>query len=303
MNAFAVKSMLLLSELANVTGRGEWSAKLAKQAAKTKAGMLRTMYSATDGMWCDGVCTDSYHGKAMRPGTFHSQHYALSLGITPDSGVTAALKYLRQMGMVGSTYSAHSLVHGLFDRAHTLDHGQAALDLMTQCTDHSWCHMLQLGATTTWEHWFPHDGTHSHPWASTPVSAIAEGLMGIKPTVAGWAKWIAKPAPGNLTTAAITVPTPLGPIKTNFTKFEMVNGGQSQVTMTLRVTIPVGTAATVCMPLYGATAAKATMKLDSVLKQGRADDSGVLKGNYICLDDLHGDESSSNVGVSVECTT
>jgi hypothetical protein len=52
--------------------------------------------------------------------------------------------------MVGSTYSANSLLHGLYDRAYFVDYGQTALDLMTQCGEHSWCHMLNENATTTW---------------------------------------------------------------------------------------------------------------------------------------------------------
>ena len=37
-------------------------------------------------MWCDGVCSSSFHGIGMGA-TFHSQHYLLSLGITPDAGI------------------------------------------------------------------------------------------------------------------------------------------------------------------------------------------------------------------------
>jgi len=294
-NAFAVKSLVALAALANATSRVSMAAKLSTQADQTRAAMLNTMWSASDGMWCDGVCSDSYHGKSMSPGTFHSQHYALYMGVTPDEHVPVALEYLKAQGMLGSTYSANSLVHGLFDRAHTLDYGQAALDLMTQCTDHSWCHMLRLGASTTWEHWYPHDGTHSHPWSSTPASAIAEGLMGIKPTTPGWSTWIAKPAPGNLTSVAIAVPTPRGSIMANFSK----TTNQTQLLTALRLKIPAGTEATVCMPLYGVLAAKVTLKLDGMEKAGRVDDSGVRKGMYLCLDGLHGGKTD----VHVECST
>lgn len=149
-NAFAVRSMLLLAELANVTGRADWAKRLAQQAAQTKASMMQRMYDSSSRMWCDGICT------SMRNhASFHSQHYLLSLGITPDTEVEHALAYLNRAGMVGSTYSANSLITGLFERGRGVDFGQTALNLLTSCANHSWCRMLQGNATTTWEHWEP----------------------------------------------------------------------------------------------------------------------------------------------------
>ena len=268
-NGFAVQSILLMAELANATGRRFSAAKLAKQAADTKAAMLEHMYRAEDGMWCDGVC-------AVTSGsTFHSQHYLLSQGITPAAGVATVMKYLQNQGMVGSTYSSHSLLHGLYDRGRTVDFGQAALELMTQCNDHSWCHMLQLGATATWEHWDPHDGTHSHPWSSTPTSAIAAGMMGIKPVAAGWSQWSAHPAPGNLTIAMIAAPTPKGLIEVNYTNV----AGSRQ----LSVRVPAATEAKLCVPLFGMVPSHVVTLLDGEPKQGRPDDSGVNKDAYLCF--------------------
>ena len=66
----------------------------------------------------------------------------------------------------------------------------------------------------------PHDGTHSHPWATVPMSAIATGLMGIKPLSPGWTNWTIKISPGNLTTASIVLPTPKGNIEANYTRMD-----------------------------------------------------------------------------------
>ena len=54
-----------------------------------------------------------------------------------SKGVETALSYLASKGMQGSTYSANSLLHGLYSRAAGFDFGQTALELMTQCTEHS----------------------------------------------------------------------------------------------------------------------------------------------------------------------
>lgn len=128
-NAFAVHSMELLSELANAIGRSTEAVALAAQAARTKDAMLVHMYhqpnqperggAEGEWKWCDGVCSTMNNHSS-----FHSQHYALSLGITPPSGVESTLSYLQEQGMVGSTYSANSVITGLYDRAYFLDYGK-----------------------------------------------------------------------------------------------------------------------------------------------------------------------------------
>ena len=152
-----------------------------------------------------------------------------------------AVQVLKPLGMNGSVYTAHSLIHGLFERGAVIDDGQTALDLMTQCTGRSWCNMLANNATTSWEMWGAHEGTHSHPWATTPASAIASGLMGVRPIEPGWKKWIAKPAPGNLTAAAIVVPTLHGPIHAR------LNGTLMKGRFEMGLRVPEGTEATACV--------------------------------------------------------
>ena len=136
-------------------------------------------------------------------------------------------------------------MHGLFERAAAIDDGQTALDLMTQCSGHSWCNMVLHNATTSWEMWGATEGTHSHPWSTTPASAIPAGLMGVRPTEPGWAKWIAKPAAGNLSSASITIPTLHGPIHSRLNN--SVVAGRFE----LGLTVPAGTEATACLRKLG----------------------------------------------------
>ena len=288
-NAFAVRSMTMLAELANATNRSYWANRLQNQASRTKAGMLAQMYHNESGMWCDGICTATANHS-----TFHSQHFLLSLGLTPESGVGSALTYLRGEGMVGSTYSANSLVRGLFERGGALDYGQAALDLLTSCSEHSWCRMLNAGATTTWEHWEPHDGTHSHVWSATPAANIASGLMGIRPTAPGWEEWILRPAPGDLSTANITVPTPRGAISVNYTR------GHQSVSEHLDVRISVlllsNSTASLCVPLFGVDPGEARLSLDGVAISGREEAGGA----YLCVDGVSRPTSNARLEIAVK---
>jgi hypothetical protein len=112
-NAFAVHTMQLLAELAVAIGRPEDGAELAAQARRTKEAMLRRMYMVDSGMWCDGICSDVQPACptcALNATSFHSQHYALSLGITPDGpGVAKALQYQLRARTVCSTSTAVGL--------------------------------------------------------------------------------------------------------------------------------------------------------------------------------------------------
>ena len=152
--------------------------------------------------------------------------------------------------------------------------------------------MLKGGATLTWEHWFPHDGTHSHPWASTPASAIANGLMGLKPVLPGWVDWSCKPAPGNLTSAAIILPTSKGTIGANFTRTAgPLIGSSSSWALTIAITVPMHTVASLCMPLFGADPSAVTLTLDGEAQaHSRLED----KGSYMCVDGVRALENSPN---------
>ena len=108
-NAFCVRALELLAELAGPAGRpaAEGDA-LAAQAVGVRSSMLARMFDAPSGHWCDGLCSAT--GVA---GSFHSQHIPLWLGLTPATAVLSAHAYLASRGLVGSTFSAFSLLHGL----------------------------------------------------------------------------------------------------------------------------------------------------------------------------------------------
>jgi hypothetical protein len=136
---------------------------------------------------------------------------------------------------------------------------------------------------------YEHDGTHSHPWSATPAAAIATGLMGVRPTVPGWAQWRIKPAVGNLTRASIVVPTPRGAISANISRGDSGDDEQlalgvlattAATTVQLQLTVPNGTEATVCLPLYGLS--QYQLRLDGVAVDGRLDPGR----HYVCLDHI-----------------
>ena len=272
-NAFAVKSMELLAELAYAVGRKTAGSMLKVQASRTKASMLKLLYDEESGFFCDGLCSNT-----PKPGTYHAQHFPFWLGITPDDDIKTVHEYLTKKGMVGSVYTAHSLIYGLYKRASSVDYGQSALELMTQCSNQSWCNMVNNNATTSWEMWGNTEGTHSHPWSTTPGSAVAFGLFGLRPVVPGWKKWKMKIASGKLLYGKIVFPSPHGPIKANFTrdddKFEV------------DVVVPYNTTANICLPnrpfsrIHETLGSTSKIFLDGLPYQGK------IKGKYLCAEDV-----------------
>ena len=251
---------------------------LSLQAEKTKEAMLNLMYDSSNGFFCDGLCSET-----SSPGTYHSQHYPLWLGVTPEKDLDVAYKYLANQGMRGSTYSSHSVLHGLYKRTASIDHGQLPLDLMVQCSNQSWCNMIQSGATTSWEMWNFYQGTHSHPWSSTPTSAIAFGLFGLRPTVPGWKEWRAKLACGNLTFGKIKMPTPRGPIIQNFSKsitedfvFHLVEMPKDTI------------AQEICLPNFGKMIGKNSDEVFLYMngKKIRARYENLRYKSYVCADNI-----------------
>ena len=129
--------------------------------------------------------------------------------------------------------------------------------------------------------WGATEGTHSHPWSTTPASAIASGLMGVRPTVPGWKKWIAKPAPGNLTHASIVVPTMHGQIQAR------LNGTHVRGRFELGLKVPAGTEATACVRKTADRESRARLLLNGVDMTAKATTVAAMgSASYVCIEGL-----------------
>ncbi|SEA41880.1 alpha-L-rhamnosidase C-terminal domain-containing protein [Pedobacter hartonius] len=87
--------------------------------------------------------------------------------------------------------------------------------------------MLKLGATSFWEEFDPAKQGNAHlamygrpfgkslchAWGASPIYLPGKYFLGVKPTSAGYASWLAEPALGGLKWMEGTVPTPNGEIK------------------------------------------------------------------------------------------
>ncbi|HRY47569.1 MAG TPA: family 78 glycoside hydrolase catalytic domain [Candidatus Paceibacterota bacterium] len=197
----------------------------------------------------------AFNQKFLQPGTGRydtatqaCQAFALFMGLAPADEIPRALDFL--VRNIREECKGH-LSTGIFGTKYMLnaltDLGQAgvAFEIVNQRTFPGWGHMLENGATTLWEHWEFSDNTfsHNHPMFGSVSEWFYKALAGIKPApeAVGFDKIIIHPQwVGDLKWVKAHYDSIRGKIVSEWNR----EPGQFQ----LRVRIPVGASATVCLP-------------------------------------------------------
>jgi hypothetical protein len=229
-NAFHALALLRMSQIAGALGYSDDAAQFAAAAARTTQSLNEELFDPATGLYVDGE--GSSHS------SIHANFFPLAFGLVPPERQEEIASYLAGRGMACSVYGAQFLLDALFDHGH----GDEALALMTAPGDRSWSHMLDAGATMTWEAW---DGKYkpnqdwNHAWGAAPANLIPRKIMGIEPLAPGFAKVLIQPRLTSLKWAQIRVPTVRGSI---FVRFENGPGYRLEVelpaTTTARIGIP-----------------------------------------------------------------
>ncbi len=144
-------------------------------------------------------------------------------------------------GILGSKY----LLRALCDNGHS----DTALALALQTNYPGWGNWISRGATTLWETWSGNGATdsHNHIMFGDISAWFMEYLAGIRPGAPGYKSVIIKPEiTGAIAWAQGTHDSPYGTISSAW----QINGR----TITLNVTIPPGTTASVYLPTLGTAA-------------------------------------------------
>merc|ERR1712107_211179 len=129
--------------------------------------------------------------------------------------------------------------------------------------------MIRQGATAVMEAWTRDEKPNlswSHPWASAPATAIAQGLMGIRALAPGHRRFEVRPQPGGLEWAQLMLPVLAGFI------FARIDSSSEEFTLSL--TVPGNTEATVCLPSLGVSGTM--LVINNVASVGYAD------GDFVC---------------------
>ena len=214
-NAFHIRSLSLMSELAGALGKEKEATEYTAMAAKAKAAFQKAFFDAARNIYRDGEGTE--HASQ------HASLFPLAFGLVPAGQIPAVVDAVHSRGMACSVYAAQYLMEGLFAN----DAGTRALELITAPTDRSWRHMVESGTTITWEAWdqkYKPNQDWNHAWGAAPANLLPRFILGAEPLAPGWNQARIRPQTGTLAFAKGKIPTPRGPITVdweNATSFQM----------------------------------------------------------------------------------
>lgn len=142
-----------------------------------------------------GALIDSFNAEFYRPelgiyvdakgsdhGAVHSNILPLFYGLTSDENERSVSDYLVKRGNCSGVYMAYFLLKALCRVGRYED----ALAFILDEGEHSWYNMVREGATTCFEAWGKDQKWNTslcHPWATGPISVLAEDILPNMPKV------------------------------------------------------------------------------------------------------------------------
>lgn len=229
-NAFHVRSLTLMADLADALGKEAEAADFRARETKARAAFNGKLLDASRGRYRDGEGTD--HASQ------HASLFPLAFGLVPAENRAAVTSWVAERGMACSVYAAQYLLEGLFENGAE----KRALDLMAAPGDRSWKHMLESGTTITWEAWdqkYKPNQDWNHAWGAAPANLLPRYVIGARALKPGWNRIEIRPFPAGLRNAEGKVPTPRGPVRVRWSN----EGG-----FTLSVKLPPDTTARLSLP-------------------------------------------------------
>ncbi len=229
-NAFHLHALEEMSQLAEALGKTKEADEFSEQERTAQATFQKKLFDPARGLYRDGAETDH--------ASLHANLFPLAFGLVPADKRPNIAQWLAGRGMAGSVYAAQYLLEALFENGEDAD----ALALVTAPGDRSWRHMVESGATITWEAWdqkYKPNQDWNHAWGAAPANLLPRFVLGAKPLTAGWGRALIQPHPGTLTNAEGRMPTPRG---------ELSVGWKRDKNFTLTLTLPAGMTAKVELP-------------------------------------------------------
>ena len=208
-NAFHLRSLTLMAELARVLGKDAEAADYSARELSTRKVFQEKLFDAAKGRYRDGEGTDHT--------SQHASLFPLAFGLVPENQRAALVAWVGKRGMACSVYAAQYLMEGLFEN----DAGNQALALITAPNDRSWKHMVESGTTITWEAWdqkYKPNQDWNHAWGAAPANLLPRYVLGVRPSAPGWTRALIRPETCTLDFAEGRVPTPRGPVLVKWNK-------------------------------------------------------------------------------------
>ncbi|MGH9344615.1 MAG: alpha-L-rhamnosidase C-terminal domain-containing protein, partial [Terriglobia bacterium] len=206
-NAFHLRAMEDMRQLALALGKQHDAEDYAQRERTTLASFQRVLFNEKTGLYRDGIGTDH--------SSLHANLFPLAFGLVPKDKRAYVAEWLAKQGMKCSVYAAQYLLEGLFENGQS----EAAVEEMIAPGDRSWRHMVDSGATITWEAWderYKPNLDWTHAWGAAPANLLPRFVLGVQVNEPGWSEARIEPHPGGLRFASGTVPTPRGTISVSW---------------------------------------------------------------------------------------
>lgn len=203
-NAFHYRSLLAMRDIAAAIGEDADAAEFGRMAHATRAAFRRTFFDPATGLFVDG--------EGSRHSALHPNALALAFGLAPPRAAARIADWLVERGMACSVYFAMYLLKALY----AARRADAAFRLLVADGDRGWLGMMRMGATITAEAWnmgVKPNMDWNHSWGATALSAVAWGLLGVRPLAPGFSRILVAPQPGPLKRLRAVVPTRAGPVR------------------------------------------------------------------------------------------
>ena len=211
-NAFHLRALREMSELAQALGKKDEAAKFAERERSAQATFQDRLFDPARGLYRDGIGTD--HASE------HANLFPLAFGLVPLEDRPRLTQWLAGRGMAVSVYAAQYLLEGLFENGEDT----AALALIGAAGDRSWRHMVESGTTITWEAWdqkYKPNQDWNHAWGAAPANLLPRFVLGVRVLKPGWGRALIQPHPGTLVSVEGRVPTPRGEISVAWRREKM----------------------------------------------------------------------------------
>jgi alpha-L-rhamnosidase len=229
-NAFHLRALEDMSQLAEALGKTKEAAKFSEQERTAQAIFQEKLFDPSRGLYRDGVGTDH--------ASLHANLFPLAFGLVPADKRPKIAQWLAGRGMAGSVYAAQYLLEALFENGEDAP----ALALIIAPGDRSWRHMVESGATITWEAWdqkYKPNQDWNHAWGAAPANLLPRFVLGAQPLTPGWGRALIRPHPGTLTSVEGRMPTPRGELSVSWKRDK---------NFTLTLSLPPGMTAKVELP-------------------------------------------------------
>jgi len=144
--------------------------------------------------------------------------------LEPWDGLFASRNlFAANAGRIGSPFHGFFVLDALFDNGED----GAAADFMRRF----WGAMLDLGATTFYEHYSldwaansvpERQNSQCHGWSAAPAYALPARVLGVRPLAPGFTHVLVEPQTAGLAWAAGVVPTPAGAVRVSWQRSPML---------------------------------------------------------------------------------